>query len=405
MGDELPSFENSFWSPKDNDYTGFEVLTKRMKDGKHMYDEIAEFISKRIKIEQSYAKELQNLVKSTKPCADSGTTKVAWEMLKVEVSKMSTVHAEMANEMKENVLFNVNNFREKQRDQRKKTEDTVSKAQKSKTTAHAASEKAQQKYVKLCKDADKAEEELDRASKNAQLKEIEKLRTKSKKAKQSAESAEAAYKDANSQLDHCRRTWEREMVRCAKQYQLMETERLEHQRNALWVCLNISSAVAVEVDKRLEMCRQALESIDVEKDIQTFIKSTSGPNGLGSVRPERVPYVNYKDESSTSSISRESGQSFKTASSAPVGLQFADPKPRPRSEAAAAAPTAAPVAAQRPVGNLFKAAYKYEPQGPQEIPLEVGALVKVIERTDDNWWKATSNGRTGMVPQSYLKPN
>lgn len=90
-----------------------------MKDGKHMYDEIAEFISKRfvgvwrvmadreaarwghslgrvhtclgsrvylleltrnrpwlnshrIKIEQSYAKELQNLVKSTKPCADSG---------------------------------------------------------------------------------------------------------------------------------------------------------------------------------------------------------------------------------------------------------------------------------------------------------------------------------------------
>ena len=38
-------------------------------------------------------------------------------------------------------------------------------------------------------------------------------------------------------------------VRCCKQYQLMEQERLEHQRNALWVCMNIGSAVAVEVDK------------------------------------------------------------------------------------------------------------------------------------------------------------
>lgn len=102
----------------------------------------------------------------------------------------------------------------------------------------------------------------------------------------------------------------------------MEQERLEHQRNALWVCMNIGSAVAVEVDKvsiqsslilvlpnsscvtrverttlpamshtshmtfapalqRLEMCRQLLETVDPDKDIQGFIKA----NGLGSVRP------------------------------------------------------------------------------------------------------------------------
>jgi hypothetical protein len=29
---------------------------------------------------------------------------------------------------------------------------------------------------------------------------------------------------------------------------------------------------------------------------------------------------------------------------------------------------------------------------------------RVIEKTDDSWWKAMSNGRTGMVPNAYLKP-
>jgi Flp pilus assembly protein TadB len=135
------------------------------------------------------------------------------------------------------------------------------------SSAHAASEKAQGKYVKLSKDADKQSEELEKAAKMSQLKDVEKLRAKEKKAKTSAESAESAYKvghgvcvcvcacvcvcvcvrvrvrvcacacayvclcltgtlyrhtdmapaaaptqDANNHLDHCRRTWEREMV-------------------------------------------------------------------------------------------------------------------------------------------------------------------------------------------------
>mmetsp|Transcript_8673 Transcript_8673/g.22433 ORF Transcript_8673/g.22433 Transcript_8673/m.22433 type:complete len:408 (+) Transcript_8673:115-1338(+) len=406
MDEEKLTFENSFWSPKDNDFSGFEVLTKRMKDGKHMYDEISDFISKRIKIEQSYAKQLQDLVKSQKPCSDTGTTKTAWEMLKVEVSKMATLHLEMANEMKENVLFNVNSFREKQRDQRKKTEDAVLKAQKSKLAAHQASEKAAQKYIKLCKEADRLTDELDKTTKNQQLKDIEKVRSRSTKATQSAENADAAYRDANNHLDHCRRTWEREMVRCAKQYEMMEDERLSHQRNALWVCMNIGSAVAVEVDKRLEMCRQTLETIDVEKDIQQFIKGSSASHGLGASRPERVPYISYKEDAAggaAAAAPRDRALGNVDARSSIKGLQFADnlrAKTRPDST------VRQPPVPQRsgvPSG-MFKAAYKYAPQGPQEIALEEGALVKVIERTDSQWWKATSNGRTGMVPATYLKP-
>jgi hypothetical protein len=46
-----------------------------------------------------------------KPRLSRRTTKHAWDMLKVEVSKMSTAHMELAHEMKESVLFNVNTFR------------------------------------------------------------------------------------------------------------------------------------------------------------------------------------------------------------------------------------------------------------------------------------------------------
>eukprot|EP00041_Stephanoeca_diplocostata_P004959 m.53838 g.53838 ORF g.53838 m.53838 type:complete len:415 (+) comp15469_c0_seq2:352-1596(+) len=413
MSEADQTFQNSFWSPVDNDFSGFDRLSKRLKDGKHMYDEIADFITKRIKIEQNYGKDLINLVKSQKPCSDSGSTKTAWEMIKVEVNKMGDTHIKMADELRENILKPVNDFRDKQRAQRKDTEDRVNKAQKSKVSATDKTNKCEQKYVKLCKDSDKAQEDVKMASGTQQIKEVDKLRAKAKKAKAAVEAADAAYQEAVSTLDVCRRTWEQEMDRCCRLYNNMEVERLEHQRNALWVCSNICSAVTVEVDKRAEMWRQSLETINIEKDIRDFIKQY----GTGSAKPDRVVYKSYyevKSPSKKSSVKLTTPESSEAVSRPKSNLSSPTATSQ-RSEARKSLPSdggstsslsgsGTSSAAKPKQTDIYKAAYKYEPQGPQELTLSQGDVVRITERPDANWWKGTCNGRVGMVPSAYLKP-
>ena len=47
--------------------------------------------------------------------------------------------------------------------------------------------------------------------------------------------------------------------------------------------------------------------------------------------------------------------------------------------------------------------YDYEPNTPEELELAVGRVIKVVEKFDDGWWNAEYNGKTGLVPSSYME--
>lgn len=63
-----------------------------------------------------------------------------------------------------------------------------------------------------------------------------------------------------------------------------------------------------------------------------------------------------------------------------------------------------------PFLGVFTAVYAYIPQGDQELTLEEGDLLYVLERSDDDWWKvkkkvndSDDDEPIGLVPATYIE--
>jgi hypothetical protein len=50
--------------------------------------------------------------------------------------------------------------------------------------------------------------------------------------------------------------------------------------------------------------------------------------------------------------------------------------------------------------DLFVGVYAFTPESPDEIPLRVGGVVRVLSRTEDGWWKGrdAATGKEGLFP-------
>ncbi|KAG0251026.1 Intersectin 1 (SH3 domain protein) [Mortierella polycephala] len=55
-----------------------------------------------------------------------------------------------------------------------------------------------------------------------------------------------------------------------------------------------------------------------------------------------------------------------------------------------------------PIGKA-KALYAYAGQSAEELSVEMGDMVDIMEKPDPLWWRARSAGATGMVPSTYLE--
>jgi len=50
-----------------------------------------------------------------------------------------------------------------------------------------------------------------------------------------------------------------------------------------------------------------------------------------------------------------------------------------------------------------KAAFDFEPQEEGELKLRKGDVIIVVDRSDQNWWRGTCNGKEGMFPAPYVQ--
>ena len=49
------------------------------------------------------------------------------------------------------------------------------------------------------------------------------------------------------------------------------------------------------------------------------------------------------------------------------------------------------------------AAFDFEPQESGELRLRKGDVIKVLDKSDANWWRGECNGQEGMFPVPYVK--
>jgi hypothetical protein len=50
-----------------------------------------------------------------------------------------------------------------------------------------------------------------------------------------------------------------------------------------------------------------------------------------------------------------------------------------------------------------RAIYSYEATGSDELALEAGDVVDIVDSPEDEWWKAERNGAVLLVPSAFLE--
>ncbi|XP_036987136.2 proline-serine-threonine phosphatase-interacting protein 1 isoform X2 [Artibeus jamaicensis] len=405
-------------------HTGYEVLLQRLLDGRKMCKDVEELLRQRAQAEERYGKELVQIARKAGGQTEINSLRASFDSLKQQIEDVGSSHIQLALSLREE-LRSLEEFRERQKEQRKKYEVVMDRVQKSKLSLYKKTMESKKTYEQKCRDADDAEQAFERISSNGQQKQVEKSQNKAKQSKDSAMEAERVYKQNIEQLEKVRGEWEQEHRTTCEAFQLQEFDRLTILRNALWVHCNQLSMQCVKDDELYEEVRVTLEGCRVEADINGFIQARS----TGTEPPAPVPYQNYYDREVTLSsgspgIQPSCGMIKRTYLLSSIlrfsGLLHGSPKTIPSAASAASTDTLTStpnqnegvytaVAVQEAPGPLslpardYRALYDYKAQNSDELDISAGDILEVLLEGEDGWWTVERNGQSGFVPGSYLE--
>ncbi|XP_068743904.1 proline-serine-threonine phosphatase-interacting protein 1-like [Montipora capricornis] len=422
----MTTFGTCFWGTDFNSTAGFDVLCERMRDGKQMCQDFEEFLRQRADAEEKYGKSLIRIATNAKGKEEIGTLKESWEILKAETENMGKLHLSLAHQLTEQLEQCVRDFRETQREKRKRVEESMKRAQRNKKSCFDNNARNKRTYEQKCREADIAEDAL-RRSVSLVSKDEDKLRTKHGRAKTAVEQADTAYQNSVRVLEDARVVWEKEMEQCCDLFQSLEKERIAFLRNAFWVFSNMTSLNCVKVDEICEEMRRSLELCEVESDIHLFISMKK----TGSERPARIDYENfYMTQSSQKVLSPSSGVnisgpvagSFLHSKDTSITLQHIStpkttrsrpqipipdiPKQAPLDESMYSTvekvkTSSEPAHRGQSKEQYCRASFDYEAQGSEELSFKAGDLIKLHFKEDGTWWCGEVHGKKGMFPKDF----
>ncbi|XP_057280127.1 proline-serine-threonine phosphatase-interacting protein 1 isoform X2 [Pezoporus wallicus] len=367
-------FKDAFWCKEFTLHTGYEVLVQRLLDGRKMCKDVEDLLKQRAQAEERYGKELIQIARKAGGQTEINTLKAAFERLKQQIESVGNSHLQLAVMLKDE-LKGIEEFRERQKEQRKKYESAMERMQKSKLSHYKKTMESKKTYEQKCKEADEAEQSFERTSASGNQKQTEKSQNKAKQCRDAANEAENVYKQNIEQLDKVRTEWEQEHIKTCQLY---------------------------------EEVRLSLENCVVESDIDYFIKTKM----TGTQPPDAIGYENYysKEANRNNSSPTQSCGMMKRFS----GLLHGSSKHNTES----ATPSAPPLA-EKPDGVYasifenqqaritasqdYRVLYDYTAQNMDELDISEGDIIVVIEENEDGWWTAERNGQRGFVPGSYLE--
>ncbi|NWS40995.1 PPIP1 protein, partial [Probosciger aterrimus] len=400
-------------------HTGYEVLVQQLLDGRKMCKDVEDLLKQRAQAEERYGKELIQIARKAGGQTEINTLKAAFERLKQQIESVGNSHIQLAVMLKDE-LKGIEEFRERQKEQRKKYESAMERMQKSKLSHYKKTMESKKTYEQKCKEADEAEQSFERISASGNQKQTEKSQNKAKQCRDAANEAENVYKQNIEQLDKVRTEWEQEHIKTCQVFQLQECDRITILRNSLWVHCNQLSMQCVKDDELYEEVRLSLENCVVESDIDYFIKTKM----TGTQPPDAIGYENYysKEPNRNNSSPTQSCGMMKRFS----GLLHGSSKHNMESATPSAPPLGMPLQEislpdvfEKPDGVYasifenqqaritasqdYRVLYDYTAQNMDELDISEGDIVVVIEENEDGWWTAERNGQRGFVPGSYLE--
>ncbi|KAM6936837.1 proline-serine-threonine phosphatase-interacting protein 1a [Xenentodon cancila] len=403
-------FKDAFWGVEFISNVGYETMIQRLHDGRRTCKDMEELLKMRASAEEKYGKELISIARKAGGLYEICTLRASFDEMKTQIENIGNLHVQLSGLLKDEVK-RMEEFRERQKEHRKKFEVTMEKVQKIKVSLYKKTTESKRCYEQRCREADEAEETAERTGNTptATPKQIEKMNFKSKQCRETAEEAEKQYKSTLQQLDKVRQEWESAHIDTCEAFQQLEEDRINVLRNALWVHCNHFSMQCVKDDECYESTRKMLETCDIVVDNNCFVEMKK----IQPTPPAPIEYQNYYE----SNVSTERNGSIgfvggvrKRFSNLLQGNCTGGSKPNINEPAAQPAASTSDGVYDSVPGHQrsqlssaeYKVVYTYEAQREDELSVTAGDVVVILDQGEDGWWMVQRNGSSGLVPGSYL---
>lgn len=279
-------FCDYFWGEKNN---GFDILYHNMKHGLIANKDLSDFLRERTNIEETCSKLLAKLAKQTSSSSNTGTFNPLWQLLRLSIEKLTTIHMQMVHkvcELVKDVTKYTDELHKKHKTVKEEQSGTLDAVQAIQSTTLAL-QKAKDIYVQKGGELDKLRKD------NASAKEIEKAEIKFKKAQDD-------YKVLVEKYSNVKEEFEKKMNIACKLFQEVEQSHLKQMKDFLNVYTELIETNHEEIGKvHVEFKKQCLE-MTVDKLLEKFVCAKY----TGLEKPENIEFEEVCLNSTTSSLNQ-----------------------------------------------------------------------------------------------------
>ncbi|KAJ3499608.1 hypothetical protein NLJ89_g10081 [Agrocybe chaxingu] len=297
-----------------------------MRGATRTMEELKNFWKERAVIEEDYAKRLAKLSKMTLGRDEIGDLRVSLDTVRSEIERQAGFHLNLSQQIRTELEVPTAAFHSRQLQHKKTYQTGIEKEFKTKQTQESYVNKAREKYEQDCVriNAFTAQATL------VQGKDLEKINLKLERTQQTVQTNEREFANFAKALQDTVQKWETDWKGFCDSCQDMEEDRMEFMKDNIWTYANAVSTVCVADDESCEKIRLALEQMEPEKDMESFVRDY----GTGNQIPDPPTFVNYQEpdaipSSSARPTSRPASFARSTHRELPIRQQSLPPEEEP----------------------------------------------------------------------------